>query len=164
MKEKLTERKTFWLAAGTLLGLAIAYYCPEEPAYADSAASGEKFSMCTVNTIIGQSETVFVLDHLTGRLVGGQYSNTSNGFVASYTRNIAADFKVVNNAQYVMVPGQAVFSGGGNMPPANGAIYIGELNSGIVAMYGYNVPSSGRPVGNLPITPVATFPWRAATP
>lgn len=164
MKEKLTERKTFWLAAGTLLGMAIAYYCPQEPAYAASAAVGEKFSMVTVPTLAGQSEAVFVLDNLTGRLLGAVHATQTNTFTQTFARNLALDFKVVDNAQYVMVPGHVEFRAAGGSPPANGAIYVGELNSGLVIMYGFSVSPGGRPMPMRELTPIAQFPWRQATP
>ncbi len=163
MKEKLTERKTFWLTAGTILGMMVAYYCPQEPAYADSAASGEKFSMCTVLTLAGQSEAVFVLDHLTGRLIGAAHSSQTGGFSQTYARNLAADFNVVDNAQYVMVPGQVQIRAGGGNPPANGCIYVGELNSGLINMYGFQYVGGGRVVPVRELIPIANFPWRGAS-
>lgn len=162
MKNRLTERKTFWVAVGTLLGMSIAYYCPQEPAYADTAAAGEKFSMCTVLTLAGQSEAVFVLDHLTGRLIGAAHNPQNGGFTQSFARNLAADFKVVDNAQYVMVPGRVEVRGGGVNPPANGCIYVGELNSGLVNMYGFTYTAGGRIVPVKELIPIANFPWRNA--
>ncbi|MDA7503875.1 hypothetical protein OAF98_00795 [Planctomicrobium sp.] len=162
MKNRLTERKTFWVALGTLLGMSIAYYCPQEPAYADSASSSEKFSMCTVETLAGQSEAVFVLDHLTGRLLGAAHSPQTGTFTQTFARNLAADFKVVDNAQYVMVPGRVQVRGGGQSPPANGAIYVGELNSGLVNMYGFTYAAGGRVQPVKELIPIANFPWRNA--
>lgn len=163
MKEKLTERKTFWLTAGTILGMMIAYYCPQEPAYADSAATGEKFSMCTVPTLAGQSEAVFVLDHLTGRLLGAAHSSQSGTFTQTYARNLAADFRVVDNAQYVMVPGRVDIRASGGAVPANGCVYVGELNSGLVNMYGFKYSPGGRQLPLQELIPIASFPWRGTT-
>ncbi len=163
MKEKLTERKTFWLTAGTILGMMIAYYCPQEPAYADSAARSEKFSMCTVPTLAGQSEAIFVLDHLTGRLIGAAHTPQGNIFSQTYARNLAADFRVVDNAQYVMVPGRVELRGAGGNPPARGCIYVGELNSGLINMYGFQYNAGGRVVPVRELIPIANFPWRGST-
>lgn len=160
MRARLTERKTFWVAVGTLLGMTIAYYCPQEPAYAGSAAVGDKFSMCTVETLVGQSEAIFILDHLTGRLLGAALSPQTNSFTQTWARNVAADFKVVDNAQYVMVPGRIEVRSGGSAPPANGAIYVGELNSGLVNMYGFQYTGGGRLVPVRELIPIANFPWR----
>ena len=163
MKEKLTERKSFWLTAGTILGMMIAYYCPQEPAYADSAASGDKFSMCTVLTLSGQSEAVFVLDHLTGRLLGAAHSAQTGTFTQTYARNLAEDFQVVENAQYVMVPGQVQVRASGGTQPANGCIYVGELNSGLVNMYGFKYNPGARQLLLQKLIPIASFPWRGAS-
>lgn len=160
MKQSVTEKKTFWVGVGTLLGMIIAYYCPQEPAFADTASGSEKFSMCTVETLAGQSEAIFVLDHLTGRLLGVAHSQQTGTFTQTYARNLAADFKVVDNAQYVMVPGRVRVSSGGNAPPANGAIYVGELNSGLVNMYGFQYSAGGRPMPVRELIPIANFPWR----
>ncbi|QDT32764.1 hypothetical protein [Thalassoglobus polymorphus] len=160
MKEKMTEKKTFWLAAGTLLGMAIAYYCPQEPAYADTAMGNEKFSMCTVPTLAGQSEAVFILDNLTGRLLGAGHNAQSNTFTQTYARNLTADFRVTDNAQYVMVSARAQFQSSGTVPPANGCIYIGELNSGIVNMYGFQYSAGSRKVPTRELALIASFPWR----
>lgn len=160
MKQYITERKTFWVAVGMLLGMAVAYYCPQEPAYADTAASSEKFSMCTVPTLAGQSEAIFVLDHLTGRLLGAAHNQQTGTFTQTYARNLAADFKVVDNAQYVMVPGRIQVTSGGSSPPANGAIYVGELNSGLVNMYGFQYVAGARRVPVQNLVPIANFPWR----
>lgn len=162
MTENLAHKRTFWLATGMVLGMVIAYYCPQEPAYADSAASGEKFSMCTVETLAGQSEAIFILDHLTGRLLGAAHSQQTGTFTQTYARNLAADFKVIDNAQYVMVPGRVQVRSGGSAPPANGCIYVGELNSGLVNMYGFNYIAGGRQVPVRELIPIANFPWRGS--
>ncbi len=164
MKEKLSEKKTFWLAAGTLLGMAIAYYCPQEPAYAETAMGTEKFSMCTVKTqgagVTGQSDAVFILDNLTGRLLGAAHNAQTNAFTQTYARSLAADFRVTDNAQYVMVSGQAQLQSSGASRPANGCIYVGELNSGIVNMYGFQYTVGGRKIPTRELALIASFPWR----
>jgi len=144
---------------GTILGMTIAWYGPTEPAYASAAANGEKFSMCTARTVLGNSEAVFVLDSVTGRLLGAAYSTQTGTFTQFYARNLALDFKVAENAQYVMVSGDAQIRSTGGAAPANGVVYVGELKSGIVAMYGFPYANSGR---NLKSDLIAldTFKWR----
>lgn len=155
------NQKWIWLGAGTLFGLMLGYYCPFEPAHATTAAMGDKFAMCTVSTGPAQSDAVFVLDMVTGRLIGGIY-NQQGGFTQSYARNLAADFKVVENAQYVMVTGFAPTGGGGNGgAPATGVIYVAELNSGIVACYGFlQSPQANRVMPTRELVVLGTFPWR----
>jgi hypothetical protein len=154
------NRKWLWLGAGTVFGLLLSHFCPHEPAHATSTVGiGQKFAMATVATGPGQSDAVFVLDMVTGRLIGAAYSQ-QGGFNQTYARNLAADFRVVENAQYVMVTGFATTTGagaGGN--PATGVIYIGELNSGLVGCYGF-VHSQGRGAPTRDLVVLGTFPWR----
>ena len=160
---RVRDQKWLWLGAGTLLGLMIAYYCPHEPAYAETASQGEKFSMCTVTNTIAQTDAVFVLDNVTGRLTGGIFNGLAGGFTQSYFRNLAQDFNVTDNGQYVMVTGFTATQGTGGAAgtPATGAIYVGELNSGIVACYGFVfTQQANRPVPPRELVPLGTFPWR----
>lgn len=162
----MKESRTTWLIAGVLLGMVVAYYCPAEPAYAGTASSGDKFSMCTVpvspgSGLGGQSEAVFILDNVTGRLLGAIYTTQAGKFSQFLSRNLAQDFKVTDNAQYVMVSGIANIKAGAGVTPASGALYVGELNSGIVAMYGFPFDRSGRPFTGA-LIPVDTFNWRGS--
>jgi hypothetical protein len=154
------KQKCLWIGAGTVLGLLLSYYCPHEPAYADSTVGvGQKFAMATVATGPGQSDAVFVLDMVTGRLLGAIF-NQQGGFSQTYARNLAADFKVVDNAQYVMVTGFASTGGGGaGGSPATGVLYVGELNSGLVGCYGF-VHTQGRGAPTRDMVVLGTFPWR----
>ncbi|MCA8995492.1 MAG: hypothetical protein KDA80_00830, partial [Planctomycetaceae bacterium] len=121
---------------------------------------GEKFAMCTANTILPNGEAIFVLDMVTGRLIGAGYNTQTGGFTNTYARNLAADFRVVDNAQYVMVSGTSnIRSSGGGLPPATGVIYVGELNSGLVNMYAYAYGSGNRTFQN-ELQLIASFPWR----
>lgn len=166
MQTPLADRRFTWLVAGTLLGMTISYYCPSEPAYAATAVTGEKFGMCTVDTIALNSDAVFVLDMVTGRLIGAGYNTQSGVLTHSYARNLAADFKVGARAQYVMVSGQANIrqaGGGAGAQPASGAIYVGELTSGLVNMYGFYYSQSPTPVPAQELVLIASFPWRQSS-
>ncbi|WP_437223470.1 hypothetical protein SH661x_003230 [Planctomicrobium sp. SH661] len=163
MQTTMLDRRVTWLVAGTLLGMAIAYYCPSEPAYAETAAMGDKFAMCTCNTIALNSEAVFVLDMVTGRLIGAGYSTTAGGIIHSWARNLAADFKTGTKAQYVMVSGQANLQQAGasvGAQPASGVIYVGELTSGLVNMYGFYYPQANVKLPTQELVPIGSFPWR----
>lgn len=148
-----------WLLAGTLFGMALSYYCPHEPAYAHAAAMSDKFAMCTVETLPAQSDAVFILDMVTGRLFGAAHNAQTGGFSQTYARNLAQDFRVVENAQYVLVPGRAILQSTGGVPPASGVVYVGELNSGMVNMYGFHY-NQNRPMMGQPLVPVGSFRWR----
>jgi hypothetical protein len=159
------ERRLTWLVAGALLGMTISYYCPAEPAYADTAAMGERFAMCTCNTIALNSEAVFVLDMVTGRLIGGGYATAAGGFAHSWYRDLAKDFRVTSKAQYVMCSGFANLQqqGGGGAQPGSGVIYVGELTSGLVYMYGFYYPQSNVALPPTELVPIGSFPWRQSS-
>jgi hypothetical protein len=162
MQTQVADRRMTWLVAGTILGMAIAYYCPAEPAYAETASAGERFAMATCRTIALNSEAVFVLDMVTGRLIGGGYSTGAGGFTHSWARNLAADFNVSTKGQYVMVTGEANLQqvGGGGAQPASGVIYVGEMTSGMVIMYGFYYPQANVQLPTVELTRIGQFPWR----
>lgn len=165
MSTRTSENRMVWLIIGTVFGMALSYYCPHEPAYADSAAMGEKFAMCTVPTdpLNANSEAIFVLDMVTGRLLGAAQNSVTNSFTQTFARNLAQDFGVVENAQYVMVPGRVVMRSTGPIAPASGAIYVGELTSGVVIMYGFNYIQAQRPIPTQTLSVVDRFPWRESS-
>ncbi|HWL08178.1 MAG TPA: hypothetical protein VNQ76_07235 [Planctomicrobium sp.] len=166
MQTLSADRRITWLLAGTFLGMAVAYYCPAEPAYAETASAGERFAMATCNTIALNSEAVFVLDMVTGRLIGGGYSTGAGGFTHSWARNLAADFKVTTKGQYVMVTGFANLQqtgAGSAAQPASGVIYVGELTSGLVNMYGFYFPQSNVPLPTAELVHIASFPWKISS-
>ncbi|WP_437185934.1 hypothetical protein SH668x_003060 [Planctomicrobium sp. SH668] len=165
MQTSALDRRVAWLAAGMILGMAVAYYCPAEPAYAGTAASGDKFSMCTVPTLALNSEAVFILDGVSGRLIGGGYSTAANRIAHSWARNLALDFKTGSKAQYVMVSGQANIAqagAGGGAQPASGVVYVAELTSGLCNMYGFYYPASNVVLPTQELIPIGSFPWRQA--
>ncbi|MBX3439769.1 MAG: hypothetical protein KF861_19925 [Planctomycetaceae bacterium] len=152
-----------WLVGGVLVGLAIALYWPSEPAYAIGVSRGEKFAMCAAPTQVGTSEAMFVLDFTTGRLVGAAYNSQANTFTQYFGREVAADFGIQagQSPEYVMVPARTEFrSAGGPSSPASGAIYIGEVNSGRVLMYGFTFNSAPRPQPIQQMQVIAEFPFR----
>lgn len=160
MQTSSLDRRITWLTAGTLLGMVIAYYCPTEPAYADTAVISDKFAMCTVDTAPTFSEAVFILDMVTGRLMGAAYNTTTGTFTQTFIRDLAADFQVTERAQYVMVTGRGNLAIRGGGPPAIGVIYIGELNSGLCNMYGFFYTQTQQQAPLQQLTLVGQFPWR----
>ncbi|WP_437191036.1 hypothetical protein [Planctomicrobium sp. SH527] len=165
MQTPPVDRRLTWLIAGTLLGMAITYYCPAEPAHASTASAGERFAMATCDTIALNSEAVFVLDMVTGRLIGAGYSTLVGGFTHSWARNLAADFRVTTKAQYVMVSGRANLqqTGTAGAQPGSGVIYIGEMTSGLVNMYGFYYPQSTGPLPPQELILIGSFPWRMSS-
>ena len=162
MPKTSRERNGLWLVIGMIIGSAVTYYWPAEPAYAETAVVGDKFAMCTANTLAGNSEAIFVLDMVTGRLMGAAYNTQTGTFTQSYLRNLAADFNVVENAQYVMISGSANLRSTGGGPPASGVVYVGELTSGMVHMYGFVYAQSPRVTPPREMVMIGRFQWRQA--
>ncbi len=168
MRERLRDQRLAWMSGGVIVGLAIALYWPAEPAYAIAVDRAERFAMCAVPTQTGTSEALFVLDFVTGRLVGAAFNSQAGGFTEVYIREIAGDFKVQagTDAEYIIVPAltefRAVAGAGTRGSPATGGIYIGELNSGKVILYGYTYRSAPRIGPPEPVHLVAEFPFREA--
>ena len=162
MSRNWSDRRISWLVVGIGLGVALASYWPHEPmAYAEAAAGAEKFAMCTVGTNVGDAEAIFVLDYATGRMVGATFNNKSNTFSQPMIRNLAADFGLTEQGQYLMVPG-FVGARGRGAPPANGGVYVAELTTGKLALYGFINVSQGTRVPQ-ELTVFGVFPWRSAT-
>ena len=172
MKQRWSETRMAWLLCGIVIGAAIALYWPHEPAMADAIDRSDKFAMASVRTQAGSSEAVFVLDFVTGRLVGAAYHSQTGRFSQRFARNIASDFNIDAGtpAQYSMVPafievragGTAAGSGG---TPASGALYVGEMNSGNVILYGFRYMASPRGAANAaptPMQPIGNFKFREA--
>jgi hypothetical protein len=169
MQRARSESRTAWLISGIVIGLAVALYWPHEPALAQVIDRADKFAMITVPTQPGEGEAVFLLDFITGRLVGADFNAQAAQFTQKYLRNIAADFNVAadSEAQYAIVSGFIDLRGGaaraGGGTPALGGIYIAEMNSGQVILYGFAYTSAARNMPVQEIVPIARFPFREAT-
>jgi hypothetical protein len=130
-------------ATGAFFG-AVALSCWPQPDVRASVANGnDKFTMVTVPVSIGETEAVFVLNHLTGILRGAVLNNTTGTFTYHYLHNVAADFETAAatpEPKYAIVSAPANLRSTGQMQPANGVIYIGELSSGAVIAYTFAMP------------------------
>jgi hypothetical protein len=160
VRRQWAENRYVWLATGVLFGLVLAFYWPHEQAQADTVDRANKIVMVTVNTQPGSADAVFVLDIVTGRLVGAAYNTQTGGFNQSYFANLAADFQVRENAEYAIVPGNVSLPQRGGPPPANGGLYVAELNSGVVIMYGFPFITAPGSQPTLPLQKIAAFPFR----
>lgn len=158
-----TSQKFGWLVAGVVLGSMLSVYWPAEPALAGAADTNQKLSMCTVETQVGQSDAVFILDHVTGRLTGAAFHPQAVAFNQFYGRSIAQDFGLTEGGVYVMCPGNLLLQGrSGGDPPGLGGVFVAELGSGKVALYGFNY--SNRKAGAPPreLVALATYDFREA--
>ncbi|MEZ6057009.1 MAG: hypothetical protein R3C01_09925 [Planctomycetaceae bacterium] len=159
MERNWINHRLVWLGLGLVAGIGVAQMWNGTPAEAGyAAAHSDKFSMCSAETMVGQSDAIFILDQATGRLVGATYDRTNGGFSSSYGRNLAADFKVTDKAEYVMCPANIFPSLTGGGPQALGGIYVAEMRTGICALYGF--PTAG---GTSELSVLGTFPWRRST-
>ncbi len=159
-----------WLLAGVAVGLAGSWFWPQEPMHAGTADRDDKFAMLTVPVkdvtfggVRDHLEGVFVLDFLTGQLKGAVLSKAGT-FTHYYFRNLAADFQVDPSAtpHYAIVQGNAQLPSQGRLTMATGVIYVGELSSGKIAAYGFPFNNANQVLAPIPLTPMATFPFREA--
>ena len=157
---KLHKNPLATAALGLLMGAGAIWCLPQQHLSAGTAAGSDKFSMVTVPvTGIADTEAVFVLDHATGIMRGGQLNNATGGFSHQYLHNVGADFQVPAGEQiptYVLVSGSAQSRGQG----ALGAIYVAEKNSGAVIAYGFPQPRGRGAAAPLPMVRMAAFNFR----
>ena len=112
------------LALGVILGISFIALKPYQPVKASAANGNDKFSMCTCRVASGESEAVFVLDHLTGVLSGGFLNSQSNSFSHRYLRTVSQDFQLnpaTPEPKYSMVSGDAQLRTSGGLQPAKRA-------------------------------------------
>ncbi|MEO2017685.1 MAG: hypothetical protein ABGZ53_25300 [Fuerstiella sp.] len=154
------------LALGVVLGASFLLIKPHQPVKASAANGNDKFSMCTCRVTLGESEAVFVLDHLTGVLSGGFLNSQSNSFSHRYLRTVALDFQLnpaTPEPKYSMVAGDAQLRTSGGVQPANGLIYVAELTSGAVIAYGFAAPRGRGAAGPLEIFRIDGFQFRESS-
>jgi hypothetical protein len=167
MRGRFSDSRTAWLAAGLVLGLGVSYFWPHEPAYANTDRSSQ-FAMCTgpVGGFIGLTnpiDGVFTLDFLTGDLKGAVLNLQSGLFTSYYYRNIVQDFGLdpKTEPRYSIVTGNAQLQGRGGVTFASGVVYVAELNSGRVIVYGFPYKDTPGPKPPLPFQPISQFQFRA---
>jgi hypothetical protein len=155
------------LAAGILVGLAIACLVRHEPAYATTSDRATHFSMMTVPVtdatkgIVDPLDGVFVLDFATGQLKGAVVNRQIGKFAAFYVRDLAKDFNVKPNqvSEFCMVNGYSQIPIQGGKKMASGMIYASELNSGKVAGYAFPWQEQGLGAPSQ-LIPMDVFQWQ----
>ena len=157
MNTKWSDRRITWIGLGVVLGMMLSVYAPQEPAMgAYTAAGGDKISMCVSTSSIGIPDTVFILDETTGRLFGATYAQSGGTFGAVHFRNLAADFRVADDAKYVMVPGAiGSTSTGDGAQTGAGGIFVAESKSGLCILYAFTTSA-----GKHELAPIGRIPWR----
>jgi len=162
VSHKVLEKRIIWLLLGTTCGLGIAYFWPHESTWAAATDRNEKFALATVR-VDGDTEAVFVLDFLTGRLQGAVFSRQGNQFVAQYYRNLADDFKVNPGVEprYAIISGLGSVQSRGPAQYAASLLYVAELTSGRVAAYAVPYQTWNRPIPQpISLVPVTGFSFR----
>jgi len=149
--------RMIWLFAGILLGSSLVWAWPARTAVAFTSDRNDKFAMTTAPTGPA-SESIFVLDFLTGQLRGFALDRTASQFMWVYSRSIAQDFGVDPNkpARYAMVSGLAQAPGRGVVSFAPSYIYVAELSSGRVQAYAipYRTQRGSTPTQLIPVRTV----------
>ena len=158
MQPTVLNHRFALLACGMVMGLGISFYWPHEPLKAD-ASSLDKFSLCTAPTLINQNDAVFVLDSVTARLVGAAPHAQNGSFSQVWTRDLTKDFGVIENAKYLMVSGFMRTQGAVGGTPAQSGVYVAELTSGKVVLYGFMLNNRNQAAVN-EMSFVASFPFR----
>ncbi|MFN8705277.1 MAG: hypothetical protein ACK526_18560 [Planctomyces sp.] len=141
--KKSFGRASIIFAIGVIVGGSFIYSLPQQSIRASVASGNDKFTMVTVPVSIGETEAVFVLNHLTGILSGAVLSNSTGAFNFRYVHDVASDFKAGGagaEPKYAIVSAPANLRSAGGMQPANGVIFIGELSSGAVIAYTFAMP------------------------
>lgn len=171
MQKVLAANRVAWLTGGLVLGLAIAYYWPHEPAYATTGDRDTQFSMVTIPVGVSAAgindpmDAVFILDFLTGQLKGAALNRQVGKFASFYFRDLSKDFEVDGDADphYCMVSGYAQMPNQGGVAMASGMLYVGELTSGKVAGYSFPWRETGTG-GPVPLVPMDVFQWKQPSP
>ena len=106
---------------------------------ASASESSEGFSMAT-GLVDDDVEGLFILDHLTGDLRGLLINVRTGKFSSFYQHNVIEDLGTakIKNPKYILLTGHASFRDGIGAPRSRlsrSAIYVAELDSGVVAAY-----------------------------
>jgi len=162
--EARTDRRWLWLLTGFIAGAALVSIWPHEPLTASQSDRNEKFVLLSAPMAL-DTEAVFVLDNLTGRLTGAALGRTRNGtgFTNFFYANLAEDFKASGETYYAITAGIADIQNRGGAQWGAAAIYVAELSSGMVGAYAVPYRITQVPGPPVPLVPVATFPFRERT-
>jgi len=167
MRHLIVRNQLPGLAAGIVVGLAIACFWPHEPAYATTGDRAPHFSMVTVPVsdaavgVVDPIDGVFVLDLVAGQLKGAVLNRQTGRYAFFYFRDLAKDFNVDPNLipEYCMVTGFGQIPNQAGKQMASGMIHVGELNTGKVAAYCFPWAEKGV-VGPVQLIPIDVFSWK----
>lgn len=160
--------KLFFIGFGLIVGIIANQFWPDEIVQGVTTDRNDQVAMLTVPTGSqeGDVESVFVLDFETGELTGSTINPQTGRFTRFYRRDIRADFGVRPQAKprYTLSAGVVPFSTTGQIPAADGVIYISELTSGQVAAYAYPYSPTDKALATLPIGLLDVYAFREVAP
>jgi len=166
MPSVIREPRSLYLMVGVLGGLVLSWFWPHEPLQAVATDRDDRFAVTTVRVGYAQPEAVFVLDFLTGRLVGGMLNQQTGKFTNFYMRNVAADFQIdaeaAAKAKYVIIPGDSELTSGRGTTIAVGTVYIAEMQSGKLLAYAFPFKNARTPLPPWQLEVIDFFPFREA--
>lgn len=139
MFQHLYGNRVLWLGAGLVMGLAISGVLPHSPAHATASSQLDNLVIST-GAVDGDGEAVFILDALSGDLMGWVINPNNGAFTAVYKYNVLRDLGVdpSKSPKYVMVTGTQNFRrGAGGVQMANSVIYVAELTTGKMLALGF---------------------------
>jgi len=161
MTGSLRHSRLLWLAAGVVIGAALATFWPQTPLHAVATDRSENILLAT-GLVDDQIEAVFFLDSMTGLLRAAVPSLREMApYQAMWEANAGADLataiQVANAAlaraggkgapprppiqapqspRFLMVTGlMDIRQGSARMRPSRSVVYVAEANTGIVMTY-----------------------------
>jgi hypothetical protein len=157
-------RSVMMFAAGAVTMAMVVYLLPPDKAQAPVVHGNDKFTMITVPAIeLGETEAVFVLNHLTGVLSGAFMNVQSQKFTHRFLHNVAADFNTSSpEPKYAIVSSYAALRPSGGVQAAVGVIHIAELSTGVVISYGYPRPTNKNMGTTVPLAKLDFFQFADA--
>jgi hypothetical protein len=137
MEYRIEAKSAMLVMAGIIVGLVMGFW-PQSPLHAVATDRQDNFAMATGAYDTGV-EAVFTLDFLTGDLSGAVVNPTTRDFSATFRRNVMKDLKVETGKtpKYMLVTGDIFVRTGSNFRLAPTAVYVAELTSGNMAVYGF---------------------------
>jgi hypothetical protein len=142
MTPSYNSKRWGWIVCGIAIGGLLSFCLPAQPLHA-VATSGQDGFLLATGPIDNNIEGVYFLDGLTGELQGAAI-NVNNGlFTTFFKTNVVRDLQLgqAKNPKFLMVTGGLALRGKNVIQPGLSAIYVVELNSGVLGAYA--VPWAG---------------------
>ena len=139
MYQHLVQNRFLWLGLGLLAGLVVSGALPHSPAQASASSQLDNLVIST-GTVDGDGEGVFILDALSGDVMGWVLNPNTGTFTAGFKYNIVKDLGIdpTKSPKYVMVTGTQQFRrGAGGAQPGGCVLYVAELTSGKMIALGF---------------------------